>query len=148
LAAVDLLSAASLVLYHWGVLKPGSSPAEASASSRSMSCSSNEVLPLRHRGVTRIITSPAKTHPGRPGRGGGKFQHWPPLCYHLTLDLRRHKQIHDGHYEAALKLAKRLSIDFLKEGKQVQAAQALAAAAHVQCLLNSPSKAKSFAQEA
>jgi diguanylate cyclase (GGDEF)-like protein len=59
-----------------------------------------------------------------------------------------YKQVHDGHYEAALKLAKRLSIDFLKEGKQVQAAQALAAAAHVQCLLNSPSKAKSFAQEA
>ena len=59
-----------------------------------------------------------------------------------------YKQIHEGHYEAALKLAKRLSIDFLKEGKQVQAAQALAAAAHVQCLLNSPSKAKSFAQEA
>jgi hypothetical protein len=59
-----------------------------------------------------------------------------------------YKQVHDGHYEAALKLAKRLSIDFLKEGKQVQAAQALAAAAHIQCLLNSPSKAKSFAQEA
>jgi len=59
-----------------------------------------------------------------------------------------YKQVHEGHYEAALKLAKRLSIDFLKEGKQVQAAQALAAAAHVQCLLNSPSKAKSFAQEA
>src|SRR6185436_4119333 len=59
-----------------------------------------------------------------------------------------YKQIHDGHYDAALKLAKRLSIDFLKEGKQVQAAQALAAAAHIQCLLNSPSKAKSFAQEA
>jgi diguanylate cyclase (GGDEF)-like protein len=59
-----------------------------------------------------------------------------------------YKQVHDGHYEAALKLAKRLSIDFLKEGKQVQAAQALGAAAHVQCLLNSPSKAKSFAQEA
>src|SRR4030095_1100378 len=58
-----------------------------------------------------------------------------------------YKQVHDGHYEAALKLAKRLSIDFLKEGKQVQAAQALGAAAHVQCLLNSPSKAKSFAQE-
>ena len=59
-----------------------------------------------------------------------------------------YKQIHDGHYEGALKLAKRLSIDFLKDGKQEQAAQALAAAAHIQCLLNSPSKAKSFAQEA
>src|SRR6185436_16308283 len=59
-----------------------------------------------------------------------------------------YKQVHDGHYDSALKLAKRLSIDFLKEGKQVQAAQALAAAAHIQCLLNSPSKAKSFAQEA
>ncbi|HEV3027844.1 MAG TPA: hypothetical protein VG457_09745, partial [Planctomycetota bacterium] len=59
-----------------------------------------------------------------------------------------YKQIHEGHYEPALKLAKRLSIDYLKEGRQLQAAQALAAAAHVQCLLNSPSKAKSFAQEA
>jgi len=56
--------------------------------------------------------------------------------------------IREGHYDPALKLAKRLSIDFLKEGRQLQAAQALASAAHVQCLLNSPSKAKSFAQEA
>jgi len=59
-----------------------------------------------------------------------------------------YKQIREGHYEPALKLAKRLSIDFLKDGRQQQAAQALAAAAHIQCLLNSPSKAKSFAQEA
>jgi len=59
-----------------------------------------------------------------------------------------YKQIREGRYDSALKLAKRLSIDFLKDGKQLQAAQALASAAHVQCLLNSPSKAKSFAQEA
>jgi diguanylate cyclase (GGDEF)-like protein len=66
----------------------------------------------------------------------------------FTLIPEVYKQIHEGHYEPALKLAKRLSIDYLKEGRQLQAAQALAAAAHVQCLLNSPSKAKSFAQEA
>jgi diguanylate cyclase (GGDEF)-like protein len=66
----------------------------------------------------------------------------------LTLIPEVYKQIHEGHYEPALKLAKRLSIDYLKEGRQLQASQALAAAAHVQCLLNSPSKAKSFAQEA
>lgn len=66
--------------------------------------------------------------------------------HELIADV--YKQVHEGHYEAGLKLAKRLSIDFLKEGKQVQAAQALAAVAHIQCLLNSPSKAKSFAQEA
>lgn len=66
----------------------------------------------------------------------------------LTLIPEVYKQIREGHYDPALKLAKRLSIDFLKEGRQQQAAQALAAAAHVQCLLNSPSKAKSFAQEA
>jgi GGDEF domain-containing protein/tetratricopeptide (TPR) repeat protein len=66
----------------------------------------------------------------------------------LTLIPEVYKQIREGHYEPALKLAKRRSIDFLKEGRQQQAAQALAAAAHVQCLLNSPSKAKSFAQEA
>ncbi|HZF00112.1 MAG TPA: sensor domain-containing diguanylate cyclase [Planctomycetota bacterium] len=59
-----------------------------------------------------------------------------------------YKQIREGHYDAALKLAKRLSIDYLKEGRQQQAAHALAGAAHIQCLLNSPSKAKSFAQEA
>jgi diguanylate cyclase (GGDEF)-like protein len=66
----------------------------------------------------------------------------------LTLIPDVYKQIHEGHYDPALKLAKRLSIDYLKEGRQLLAAQALAAAAHVQCLLNSASKAKSFAQEA
>jgi len=56
--------------------------------------------------------------------------------------------IHDGRYDEALKTAKRLSIDLLKQGKHGPAARALAAGAHALCLLNSPSKAKSFAQEA
>jgi diguanylate cyclase (GGDEF)-like protein len=56
--------------------------------------------------------------------------------------------IHAGQYDQALKTAKRLSIDLLKEGKHGGASRALAAAGHVQCLLNHPAKAKGFAQEA
>ena len=56
--------------------------------------------------------------------------------------------IHEGQYEPALKAAKRLSIDLLKQNKRGEAAMALASAGHVLCLLNSPAKAKSFAQEA
>jgi diguanylate cyclase (GGDEF)-like protein len=59
-----------------------------------------------------------------------------------------YKLIHEGNYDPALQTAKRLSIDLLKEGKRAQAARALAAAGHVLCLLNSPAKARSFAQEA
>ncbi|MFN3485971.1 MAG: hypothetical protein ACK44W_10885, partial [Planctomycetota bacterium] len=56
--------------------------------------------------------------------------------------------IHEGRYEAALQAAKRLSIERLKENRRAEAAMALAAAGHALCLLNSPSKARSFAQEA
>jgi diguanylate cyclase (GGDEF)-like protein len=56
--------------------------------------------------------------------------------------------IHEGQYEPALNSAKRLSIDLLKENRRSEAARALAAAGHALCLLNSPAKAKSFAQEA
>lgn len=56
--------------------------------------------------------------------------------------------IHEGRYEAALQAAKRLSIERLKENRRAEAAAALAAAGHALCLLNSPSKARSFAQEA
>jgi diguanylate cyclase (GGDEF)-like protein len=56
--------------------------------------------------------------------------------------------IHEGRYEAALQAAKRLSIERLKENRRAEAALALAAAGHALCLLNSPSKARSFAQEA
>ncbi len=59
-----------------------------------------------------------------------------------------YKLIHAGQYDAALKTAKRLSIDLLKQGKHGPASRALAAGGHVLCLLNSPAKAKSFAQEA
>ncbi len=59
-----------------------------------------------------------------------------------------HDLIHAGRYEPALKAAKRLSIDLLKQGKPGKAATALAAAGRTLCLLNSPAKAKSFAQEA
>ena len=58
------------------------------------------------------------------------------------------KLIHEGQYDPALRSAKRLSIDLLKQNQRAGAARALAAAGHVLCLLNSPSKAKSFAQEA
>ncbi len=53
-----------------------------------------------------------------------------------------------GRYEKALADAKRLSIDLLKQGRREEASRALGAAAHALCLLNLPSKAKSFAQEA
>jgi len=56
--------------------------------------------------------------------------------------------IHQGRYEQALKDAKRLSIELLKKNDRGRAALALGAAGHVLCLMNSPSKAKSFAQEA
>ena len=56
--------------------------------------------------------------------------------------------IHEGQYETAFRTAKRLSIDLLKQQKRGEAATALASAGHVLCLLNSPSKAKSFSQEA
>jgi diguanylate cyclase (GGDEF)-like protein len=56
--------------------------------------------------------------------------------------------IHEGRYEKALAGAKRLSIDLLKQGRREEASRALSAAAHALCLLNLPSKAKSFAQEA
>jgi diguanylate cyclase (GGDEF)-like protein len=59
-----------------------------------------------------------------------------------------HNLIHEGRYEASLQTAKRLSIDLLKQGKHGKAATALSAAARSLCLLNSPAKAKSFAQEA
>ena len=59
-----------------------------------------------------------------------------------------HDLIHAGSYEPALQTAKRLSIDLLKQGKHGKAATALAAAGRALCLLNSPAKAKSFAQEA
>ncbi len=59
-----------------------------------------------------------------------------------------HKTIREGLYEKALAGAKRLSIDLLKQGRREEASQALSAAAHALCLLNLPSKAKSFAQEA
>ncbi|HLF92323.1 MAG TPA: sensor domain-containing diguanylate cyclase, partial [Planctomycetota bacterium] len=58
------------------------------------------------------------------------------------------KLIHEGQYDPALRSAKRLSIDLLKQNKRGEAARALATAGHVLCLLNHPSKAKSFAQEA
>ncbi len=58
------------------------------------------------------------------------------------------KLIHEGQYDPALRSAKRLSIDLLKQNKRGEAARALAGAGHVLCLLNHPSKAKSFAQEA
>jgi diguanylate cyclase (GGDEF)-like protein len=56
--------------------------------------------------------------------------------------------IHEGQYDPALRSAKRLSIDLLKQNDRPGAARALALAGHVLCLLNSPTKAKSFAQEA
>ncbi len=56
--------------------------------------------------------------------------------------------IHEGHYEKALSGAKRLSIDLLKKNQREEASLALSAAAHALCLLNLPTKAKSFAQEA
>ncbi|HXX92070.1 MAG TPA: hypothetical protein VEN81_00460, partial [Planctomycetota bacterium] len=58
------------------------------------------------------------------------------------------KLIHEGQYDQALRTAKRQSIDLLKQNQRGGAARALAAAGHVLCLLNSPTKAKSFAQEA
>ncbi len=58
------------------------------------------------------------------------------------------KLIHEGQYDPALRSAKRQSIDLLKQNQRAGAARALAAAGHVLCLLNSPAKAKSFAQEA
>jgi diguanylate cyclase (GGDEF)-like protein len=58
------------------------------------------------------------------------------------------KLIHEGQYDPALRSAKRQSIDLLKQNLRGGAARALAAAGHALCLLNSPSKAKSFAQEA
>ena len=59
-----------------------------------------------------------------------------------------HNLIHEGRYEPALQSAKRMSIDHLKQGKHGKSAAALAAAGRALCLLNSPAKAKSFAQEA
>lgn len=59
-----------------------------------------------------------------------------------------HDLIHAGKYEPALQAAKRLSIDLLKQSQHGKAATALAAAGRALCLLNSPAKAKSFAQEA
>jgi GGDEF domain-containing protein/tetratricopeptide (TPR) repeat protein len=56
--------------------------------------------------------------------------------------------VHEGRYEAALETAKRLSIDFLKQGKPGRAAAALAGLAHLHSLLNAALKAKGYAQEA
>lgn len=71
------------------------------------------------------------------------------MCYDLhSLFDEIHKLVHEGHYEQALQAAKRLSIDLLKQAKRPEASMALALAGHVLCLLNSPSKAKSFSVEA
>jgi diguanylate cyclase (GGDEF)-like protein len=59
-----------------------------------------------------------------------------------------YKLIHAGRYAAALQDAKKRSIDLLKAGKTAEAALSMAAAGHALCLLNSPGKARSFAQEA
>lgn len=58
------------------------------------------------------------------------------------------RKIREGLYPEALQMAKRTSIDLLKQNKIDQAALALSTASHVLCLLNFPTKAKSFAQEA
>jgi diguanylate cyclase (GGDEF)-like protein len=84
-------------------------------------------------------------------QGGPDASEWPPApgCGILPCLLDDiHDLIHAGKYETALQTAKRLSIDLLKQSKHGKAATALAAAGRALCLLNSPGKAKSFAQEA
>ncbi|MBI2931883.1 MAG: diguanylate cyclase [Planctomycetes bacterium] len=57
------------------------------------------------------------------------------------------KLVADGQYEKALTVAKRRSIDLLKENNRASAATALARAAELLCVLNNPAKARGFAQE-
>ena len=86
--------------------------------------------------------------PARRGNGRWIFQSPLPrgIIFRLIDDIQ--KLIHEGQYEKALAGAKRLSIDLLKQSRREEASTALSAAAHALCLLNLPSKAKSFAQEA